>query len=314
LKPEPAVAGTADEARMDQAASVYEIPGRRPASAEAPSSCPAPPFAPWSPVALFDFFVPHDTGVRRLARDVPFGTHARQKLDLYAPASGGEGRPLLVFFYGGGWSHGAKGHYGWAARALAAQGFVVAVPDYRLVPEVRFPTFVEDGAAAVAMARQIAALHGADPDRVALAGHSAGAYKVAMLGLDARWLARAGVDVGVVRAVAGLAGPYDFHPSEHPSAQAAFGHAADVPATQPVSFVRADAPALWLATGERDRVVRPANSVSLADKARAAGGRAEARLYPGLDHIQIMTALSRPFRGKAPVLAEMAAFLHANTN
>src|SRR3546814_8631076 len=94
-------------------------------------------------------------------------------------------------------------------RAFAAQGFVVAVPDYRLVPKVRFPAFVEDSAAAVKWVRAHIARFGGDPDRIVLAGHSAGAYNAAMLAVDPQWL---GPDRAAVKGWATLAGPYEFLP------------------------------------------------------------------------------------------------------
>ena len=103
----------------------------------------------------------------------------------------------MVFFYGGAWSSGRRQDYEWAGQALASRGFVVAVVDHRLVPQVRYPAFVEDGAMAVARARQLAAAHGGDPERILLAGHSSGAYVASMLALDPRWLAKAGVATGM---------------------------------------------------------------------------------------------------------------------
>ena len=100
---------------------------------------------------------------------------------------------MIVFFYGGGWVSGSRQEYGFAARAYAARGFLVVVPDYRLVPTVRFPAFVEDGALAMRWARDNVARYGGDPGRITIAGHSAGAYIGAMLGLDRRYLAAAGV-------------------------------------------------------------------------------------------------------------------------
>ena len=105
-------------------------------------------------------------------------------------------------------------------RALAAQGFVVVVPDYRLVPEVRFPAFLEDSAAAVRWARDNAAAFGGDGQRITLVGHSAGAYNAAMLALDPRWL---GPDRAAVRGFVTLAGPFDFLPLDDPATIAAFG-------------------------------------------------------------------------------------------
>ena len=57
--------------------------------------------------------------------------------------------PVVVFFYGGGWNSGSKDGYLFAARPFVEAGYIVAIPDYRVYPEVRFPSFVEDAAAAL---------------------------------------------------------------------------------------------------------------------------------------------------------------------
>jgi hypothetical protein len=133
-----------------------------------------------SPLLVFNAVMPKDGGVRVAARDIPYGADHRQQLDVYVPSGPTAGpRPIIVFFYGGSWNSGVKNGYGFVGRALAARGFVVAIPDYRLVPQVRFPAFLEDGAAAVRWMRGHAAQYGGDPDRVVLAGHSAGAYNAA---------------------------------------------------------------------------------------------------------------------------------------
>ncbi|MFT4252046.1 MAG: alpha/beta hydrolase [Caulobacter sp.] len=232
-------------------------------------------------------------------------------MDVYAPPGGAEGAPVLVFFYGGAWNSGRRVDYGWAARALAAQGFLVVLPDYRLHPEVRYPSFLEDGALATRWAVDHAANLGGDPSRLLLAGHSAGAYIAAMLALDVGYLRVAGVDPFAVKGFAGLSGPYAFLPLDGAISARTFGHVEDLPATQPISFVRADAPAAFLATGEADITVRPRNTRRLAEALREAGVTVEEQIYPGLDHAAPLLALSRPFRKKAPVLAAMAAFLKA---
>ena len=109
-----------------------------------------------SPLASFDFLVPKDPGSQGVARGVAYGASPRQHLDVNAPvATQNSLLPVVVFFYGGAWSSGRREYYAFVGRALAAQGFVVVIPDYRLVPEVRFPTFLEDGAAAVRWARRM---------------------------------------------------------------------------------------------------------------------------------------------------------------
>ena len=235
------------------------------------------------------------------------------RFDLYAPLRPAAGAPLVVFFYGGNWDSGEKAWYRWVGQALASRGFLVAIPDYRRVPDVRFPAFLEDGAAAVAAARRAAPRFGGDPDRVALAGHSAGAWTAVMLALDARWLSNAGVPSASVRAALGLAGPYDFYPFDVPASIAAFGEAEDPLATQPLSFVRPDAPSLWLGHGDSDAIVRPRNSIGLAQAMTKVGGRAALRLYSRIDHVQAVLALSPVLRWRAPVLAEMADFIRRET-
>src|SRR3546814_11568544 len=64
---------------------------------------------------------------------------------------------------------------------------------------------------------------GGDPDRIALMGHSAGAYNAAMLALDPQWLRAAKSDPSIIRGVAGLAGPYDFLPLEKRSEERRVG-------------------------------------------------------------------------------------------
>ncbi len=248
--------------------------------------------------------VPGDGAVKRVVSGAAFGADPRQALDVHAP-EGARGAPVLVFFYGGSWASGRRQDYGFAARALAARGFVVVVPDYRLVPQVRWPAFVEDGAAAVAWTRANIAGHGGDPARIGVIGHSAGAHIAMLLALDRRWGAADAIRAGV-----GLAGPYDFLPfAPGSSGEAALGNAADRGQTQPIRFVRGDAPPLLLLTGDDDDTVRPGNSDRLAAALTAAGASAAVRRYPGLGHIGILLALSKPFRGKAPVLADAAAFL-----
>src|SRR3546814_8396146 len=103
---------------------------------------------------------------------------------------------------------------GFAGRALARQGFVTVIPDYRLVPKAHWPDFLEDSAAAVAWTHEHIGTLGGDPDRIALMGHSAGAYNAAMLALDPHWLRAAKSDPSIIRGVEGLAGAYDFLPLE----------------------------------------------------------------------------------------------------
>lgn len=256
---------------------------------------------------LLDTLVP-ETGYR-VVRDLAYGDGPRQRLDLYRPDPAPPAPPLVVFFYGGGWESGSKDDYRFVGQALTARGYAVAVPDYRLYPQVRFPAFLEDAAAAVAWARRNAA-GGANGRPVYLVGHSAGAYIAAMLTLDERWLEAAGEPVcNAVAATVGLAGPYDFLPLRSATLKAIFGPEPARPRTQPVNHVDGGEPPLLLVTAGDDTTVLPRNSDRLAARIDAAGGRVERRSYERIGHAALVASLAAPLQGLSPAIEDVDGFL-----
>ena len=240
----------------------------------------------------------------KVADGIAFDTH-QNKLDIWSTAAKGKVlRPVLVFFYGGGWANGTRTEYSYAARPFIEAGYIVVLPDYRKVPEVRFPGFVEDSAAAVKWVQANIAKYGGDPSRVSVAGHSAGAYNALMLALDPQWLG----DKPVTSAIS-LAGAADFYPFTSKRAINAMSEFPDSKATQPISFVRADAPPILLIHGTADTVVRIRNSNSLYAKQKAAGGDITLRAQLGGSHNDLVLALGTLFRAQYPVVEESVTFL-----
>jgi acetyl esterase/lipase len=246
------------------------------------------------------------------ATGVPFGSHG-QTLDIWAPNDmGAAPLPVVIFWYGGGWAKGDRASYAFAGRALAKAGFLVVIPDYRKVPQVHFPAFLDDGAEAVAWTQNNITQYRGDPSRIAFMGHSAGAYQAVMLALDSERLVAAGADPANVKAAVGLSGPYDFYPFTSERAIDAFSQWPHPEETQPITFARKDAPAMLLVTSDGDETVRPKNANNLGAKLRGLGARVEVKNYGPLDHEEVVMALSVPFRGKGPVLADSTAFLRQN--
>lgn len=216
--------------------------------------------------------------------------------------------PVVVFFYGGRWQRGARGEYGFVGERLAAEGVVAMLPDYRLYPQVRFPAFVEDAAAAVAWARQHAAEYGGDPERVFVAGHSAGAHMAALIGSDATYLAPHGLKPRDLAGVIGLAGPYDFLPLEDDDLIDMFGtDPAEQARSQPVNFIDGDEPPFLLLHGDADLLVWLRNSEHLKARFEAIGGQAELKPYRGIGHVRILAALRYP--RLAPARADLLQFV-----
>lgn len=262
-------------------------------------------------LSIINFFSPKDAGSRKVARDVHYGAAERQKLDIYAPRAADGPRPVVFFIYGGSWSDGDRHNYDFVGRALAAQGFVTVIADYRILPQVEYPGFLEDCATAFAWVVDKIAQHGGDADRIALMGHSAGAYNAAMLALDPAYLGSKGL-LDRVRCLVGLSGPYDFFPFDGPITLRTFGAVREPEATQPINHVTSAAPPMFLATGDKDTLVYPRNTVALVARLRAAGVGAEERHYDSLGHPGTLLALGRPARGIAPVLADVSRYLHVH--
>ena len=245
-------------------------------------------------------------GGYRLDCDIAYGPAERHRLDLYRPADGSGSSPVVVFFYGGAWEDGEKGDYRFVGAALAARGFTVAIPDYRVYPEARFPDFLRDGAGAVAFLRREA---GSDRPLV-LMGHSAGAHIAAMLALDPQWLGDLGLDPARdIEALVGLSGPYDFLPLTSSRLKTIFGPEDRLATTQPITFVTPAAPRSFLATGLNDTTVDPGNTKRLAARIRSQGVFVESRIYDRLDHQTILGAFAAPLRPLAPVLDDVVTFI-----
>jgi acetyl esterase len=137
--------------------------------------------------------------------DQAYGTHERQRLDVYAPPPGGPARPVLVALHGGGFVRGDKAQRAnlgfWGAQA----GFVSVLPNYRLAPESRWPSGPEDVVEVWRWLQTHAARLGGDPARVVLMGESAGAAHVAAACLCRRFQPANWRIAGAVL----LSGPYN---------------------------------------------------------------------------------------------------------
>ena len=252
--------------------------------------------------AVFGSYVRH--------ADIPYGAGVQQTLDVYVPETpASNGRPLVVFWHGGRWSFGDKADYRFVGAALAELGFVAVLANYRHYPEVKMPGFMADAASAAQWAAAHGQEFGADPGRLFLMGHSAGAHLAALLALDARYFAASGQAAPHLAGVIGLSGPYDFLPLLEEDVQDMFGPPPLYPDSQPIHFANAGAPPMLLVHGLMDETVWPKNSRNLASALSAKGVPVTLKLYPKLVHADTVAALSKPARSRAPTLGDIFEFV-----
>lgn len=241
-------------------------------------------------------------------QSVEFAPDHGLALDVFEPRGAASPAPVVVFFYGGTWQGGERADYRFVGDALAGEGALVVIPDYRKYPDVRFPTFMDDAAAAVAWARREASGLGGDPERIVLAGHSAGGHIAALLATDGRYLEAADVPASAIVGLIGLAGAYDFLPSDDDELQAIFGtDPAEQARSQPVNFVRGGEPPTLLIHGSDDRLVLPRNSRRFAEALQDQGVAVDHRVLDGVGHVRLLAGL-RTDR-LADVLEPMVEFI-----
>lgn len=242
-------------------------------------------------------------------RDNVFDATDGLALDVYAPARA-DHAPVVVYFYGGDWTTGKRQWYRWVGEALAAQGIVAMIPDYRHWPAVRMDGFLHDGAEAVRWARDHAAAFGGDPSRLFVMGHSAGGQIAAMLAVDKQWLGAVGMKPRDLAGFIGVAGAYDFLPLDEARYVGMFGTTPEEQArSQPIDFVDGDEPPALLLQGEEDTEVFPSEAISMEGRYRQMGEPVELKLYAGLGHEGVVFALG-PLHRTAPVMRDVAAFVH----
>lgn len=260
-----------------------------------------------SPLVLVNGLVP-DTGYE-LETDIPYGPEERQKLDIYRPLALAKSNAVIVFLYGGSWKSGERRNYRFVGQALASRGYSVVIPDYRLYPEVRFPDFVEDAAAAIGWVHREFRHRSGNSNCIIIAGHSAGAHIAALVALDEKYLRHAGVPDGLLAGWVGLAGPYAFDPLAFSSTRPIFESANDLDRARPITLVRPDAPPALLIHGLAEETVSPTNSASLTAALELNGVPVRHEALAGIGHIRVLLALAVPFRSIAPITERISDFI-----
>lgn len=263
-----------------------------------------------SPLKVLNAFTPGSTFSR--TSDLAYGPDPRNKLDIYTPKDAAPDAPVVVFFYGGSWVSGSRGDYAFVGEALASRGIVAVLADYRLYPQVHYQELLRDSAQAVGWTRAHIRQYGGNPGKLYVMGHSAGAYNAAMLALDPKWLAAAGTTPSIIKGWIGLAGPYDFLPIEDPEVKPVFYFPNSPPDSQPINHVSAASPPALLIASVDDTEVNPQrNTGGMASRLRAQGVSVREVYFSRTSHRTLVGALARPLRSLAPVLEEVAAFIHA---
>lgn len=170
----------------------------------------------------------------------------RCKLDVYH-STDAKDLPVVIWFHGGGLTGGEK----FIPEELKRSGYVVVAPNYRLLPKVSISDCIDDAASAVAWTFRNIKDYGGDPEKIFVAGHSAGGYLTSMIGFEKKWLEKYGVDAD---SIAGLI-PYSGQAITHFAQRQSKGISELQPTIDefaPLFHIRKDAPPYIIITGDRE--------------------------------------------------------------
>lgn len=243
-------------------------------------------------------------------RDLSYGPDTRNKLDVYAPPHA-QNAPVILFIHGGSWTGGDKSGHAFVGDSLARAGYVTGVMNYRLAPQNRYPSYVQDAALALKWLRDHAKDYGGNPNNLFVIGHSAGGFNAVELVDNARWLADVNVPVSAVRGVVGIAGPYSYDFRQFPSKNA-FPEGGNPDDIMPDRHVRPDAPPNLLLVAANDATVHPQNALNMEAALKRAGVPVQRVVLPHLNHITIVGALARNLNFLGATRAEIIRFVDAN--
>jgi acetyl esterase/lipase len=229
--------------------------------------------------------------------------NGKDRLDLYLPEGPQAAKdiPVVVFFHGGGLRQGDKSECEHVGRAFASRGMAAVMANYRLSPGVAHPAHVEDAARSVAWVHRHIKEHGGSPDKVFVAGHSAGAYLVSLLTTDPRYLEAQGLSTKDIAGVMPISAFFWVEKVAPDRPKDVWGADPKLwPDASPAKYVSAGAPPTLLLYADGDDPWRRQQNEEMAKAMKV-----EAVQIAGRDHLGIFTKLAVG----DPAFETMAAFV-----
>jgi len=217
----------------------------------------------------------------------------RHRLDLYVPR-GKKDVPVVMFVHGGGFTVGIKDQYAFVGQVFATYGIATAVISYRLAPKTVYPDNVLDTARAFAWLRAHAAEYGGRADKIFIAGHSAGATLIALLGSDPEYLQEVGESLDHVAGVIPISGSFTqggrsamFRGFPPPDAEVVRNASA-------INHVAGPHPPFLILYGDMDLPRTGEDARAMAKALKAAGDSVDVHEIAGHAHMDMITGVTDP--------------------
>ena len=251
-------------------------------------------FGPFYLAAFYNAFSP---GNVREITDISFADHERLMLDIYTPRNHTEkdDLPVLLFFHGGSWKSNNKDKFKYIGRTMASRGYITVIPNYRLVPQSRYPDQIKDAARALRWVERNIGEYGGSHNNIILCGHSAGGHLASLLAFDDSWLKKYDINRDHIKSLVLLAGVYIFADSYEEGHELVqnFVPADNWQEAQPYLHVDGEAPPTYIIHGENDKMVDIDQSRFLSRKLTKHGVETRLFLRKNMNHISLIMSLAR---------------------
>ena len=235
------------------------------------------------------------SGSTRIEKDIVFGRGGDMDLllDVYHPAPGTEKRTAVLQLHGGGFRGGAKENLSANCRLFAEHGYVAVASQYRLVHQAQWPSQIEDVKAAIRWTRANAERLGIEPDRIAVAGYSAGATLSLLASgtMNLPELEGQGGNAGVSSAVSACIAFYPPDAQRRPTNGGGTGLIPEgsddsvYEQASPITYAKAGAPPTILFHSTGDQTIPFEASMRLFDSLHKGGVAVEMHIFDGLSHV-----------------------------
>ena len=243
--------------------------------------------------------------------NLSYGENSNQVLDIVNSEKCVDS-PVILFVHGGSWRWGTKNYHRIKGKQFAKNGITFATMNYRLYPEVQFPSFPEDVALSIKWLRQNIAKYGGDPDKIFLMGHSAGAHSISLVGLNPKYLKKCGGDLTWIKGVIPMSCPYELDSSKEFLYEDLFPSGFDPEAFMPMAQdVRSDCPPFFIMHGLLDPIVRKEQAKRFVKKLKDSGGDAKVKVYASHGHFSLVRRTTSWHVWPKPLLSDIISFIES---
>lgn len=240
-----------------------------------------------------------------------------QRLNIFAPKKSGVPKDVFIFIHGGNWNSGNRSLYSFFGARLARKDIVAVIINYPLSPAVTYKEMAFATASAVAWTKEHIVDYGGDPNRIFIAGHSAGGHLASLVSLDNSYFDSLGIANPIKGTILIDAAGFTMHDylteqqfeQGHTYLETFTNNQQEWIKASPVNFIHKGMPPMLIYQGSKTyQSIKEANEKFVIEVKKIVPGTAF-HILEGKKHVPMITQF---FRTSNPRYQEIIDFMHAH--